>query len=224
MTYSRIRSHFPDPSNTDETGIVAAGGELTSEMLWDAYYHGIFPWPHEGFPLLWFSPPERGILEFKELHIPQSLKKFQKKTKYMFTHNEAFEDVIGFCAFVPRKGQKGTWITTAIKKAYYKFHNAGFAHSFEVWEGENLIGGLYGVLIDGVFSGESMFGLKPNVSKLCLVYVVEYFKKMGLEWIDIQMVTPVTELLGGKYIPRKEFLKKLRKSHEIWRSKQKRNS
>lgn len=216
MTFSRVRSYFPDPRNTDETGIVAAGGELSLEMLWDAYYHGIFPWPHEGFPLLWFSPEERGILEFKDLHVPQSLKKFRKKSKYLFTHNEAFEDVIGFCAFVPRKGQKGTWITTPIKKAYYKFHKAGYAHSFECWDGDNLIGGLYGVLVDGVFSGESMFGLKPNVSKLCLIQVVDYLKKMGLEWMDIQMVTPVTKLLGGKYIKRNDFLKKIKKSHKLF--------
>lgn len=200
---------FPDPEFADDDGLLAVGGVPDVATLVTAYYHGIFPWPQEGLPMLWFSPGERGILEFKELHIAKSLQKEMRKKKYSYTVDKAFEQVIEECAKQKRPGQAGTWILPSIKKHYKEFHKAGFAHSFEVWEDELLVGGLYGVQVAGVFSGESMFFKKDNASKLAFIHTVQTLTEKGIEWIDIQMVTPVLESLGGKYIHRTEYLQKL---------------
>lgn len=217
LTFTRI-SRFPDPLGVDESGIVAVGGDLSVETLCDAYYHGIFPWPHEGYPLLWFAPIERGVLEFKKLHISKSLQKlFNKSDKnktYAFTHNKAFKEVVENCALLPRKNQKGTWINNDIKKSYYKFHKAGFAHSFELWEGKDLIAGMYGVYIKNVFSGESIFGLKANVSKICFIKVIEQLKLKNVEWMDVQMITEFTKSMGAELISNKEFILKLNRAHK----------
>lgn len=199
---------FPNPENADDTGLVFVGGDLEVETLLNSYRKGIFPWPHPGFPLLWFSPGERGIIEFENLHIPTSLRKFIKKTDYKITFDKAFPEVLQACAEVPRPGQDGTWITDAMKKAYLKFHKEGYVHSVECWDGKNLVGGLYGVWVGGAFVGESMFFKKDNASKLCLLGVIEFLKANGHKWMDVQMVTPVVELLGGEYVSRKEFLRK----------------
>ncbi|MGE0632573.1 MAG: leucyl/phenylalanyl-tRNA--protein transferase [Pseudobdellovibrionaceae bacterium] len=202
---------FPDPHYADEDGLLAIGGKLDIPTLVTAYYHGIFPWPQDGLPMLWFSPGHRGILEFKDLHLPKSLQKEIRKPKYSYSMNTAFEKVIAECAKQMRPGQQGTWILPVMKKQYLEFHRSGFAHSFEVWEEGDLIGGLYGVEVAGVFSGESMFFKKPNASKLALVHAVECLRKKGMSWIDIQMVTPVLESMGGKYIDRSDYLEKIEK-------------
>ncbi|HEX4925528.1 MAG TPA: leucyl/phenylalanyl-tRNA--protein transferase, partial [Bdellovibrionales bacterium] len=204
---------FPDPESADESGVVCIGGPLSVPVLVTAYYSGIFPWPHPGLPLLWFSPTERGVLEFKNLHVPRSLARSRKKLNLRFTLNQAFGEVMRGCAKQPRRDATGTWITPEMLKGYKELHEAGYAHSLEAWEGDTLIGGIYGVFVAGVFSGESMFGLKTDVSKLCLVRLVEYLETLGLEWIDIQMVTSVTGLLGGKEVKRKAYLKKIAQAH-----------
>jgi len=200
---------FPDPSSASADGIVAVGGDLHPETLLLAYRQGIFPWPVEGLPLLWFCPAERGILEFANLHIPRSLTRARKQTALRFTIDAAFPAVIRACAQAPRPGQDGTWITLPIVAAYSLLHRLGIAHSVEAWNGHDLVGGIYGVAIDGAFAAESMFYHQPNASKLALLHLIEHLQARGLEWLDTQMLTPHVERLGGTTIPRAAFLKKL---------------
>jgi leucyl/phenylalanyl-tRNA--protein transferase len=199
---------FPDPHLALE-GIVDLSDDLSVERLLEAYSFGIFPWPHENYPTLWFCPAERGVLDFKDFKIPQSLKKFMRKTDFRVTMDKAFDRVIEACAKQPRPGQKGTWINAQILKAYKDFHRAGYAHSVEVWSGEELAGGIYGVYVGGLFCGESMFFKKSNASKYALVKLVEFLKEQKLTWMDVQMVTPLTEMFGGHYITRAQFLRRL---------------
>lgn len=207
---------FPDPWLLPEEsdGLVYIGGNLQVETLVQAYSMGIFPWPlEEAYPLFWFCPEPRGVLDFDDLHVPKSLAKLRRKNVYRITFNQAFARVMEECAKQPRPGQEGTWIVPALLPAYEEFHREGYAHSVEVWRGEALVGGLYGVSVKGVFSGESMFHLEPNTSKLALLAMAEKLRSLGLHWMDIQMITPVTELLGGHYISRRDFLVRLRAEH-----------
>lgn len=202
---------FPNPRHFPGIdGIVYVGGNLAIPTLLQAYAIGIFPWPVEGYPLLWHCPDARGILEFSKLHIPRSLARFRRHTDLRVTFNTAFTEVIEACAKQPRPGQDGTWILPNFIPAYTKFHKAGFAHSVEVWNpaGE-LVGGMYGVYLNGVFSGESMFHKETNASKLALLAVIEKLQAKGLTWMDIQMVTPLLEHLGGEYVSRISFLDRL---------------
>lgn len=205
-------SRFPDPRRTDENGIVAVGGDLETDTLIDAYAHGIFPWPHKDFPLLWFSPIERGVLFFEELHLSRSLNKWLKKTEFKITFNKKFKTVIENCASRKRAGQNDTWVTPEMAAAYTKLHNAGFAHSVECWHHGKLIGGLYGVYISGVFSAESMYFEETGASKFCLLALIHRLHEMGHQWLDTQMVSSVVEAFGGRYIAREEYLKLLRES------------
>jgi leucyl/phenylalanyl-tRNA--protein transferase len=207
---------FPDPWLLPEEsdGLIYIGGNLAVETLILAYSQGIFPWPlEEAYPLFWFCPEPRGVLDFDDLHVPKSLAKLLRKNEFRVTFNQAFPRVIEECAKQPRPGQEGTWIVPAILPAYEAFHREGYAHSVEVWRGDALVGGLYGVSVQGVFSGESMFHLEPNTSKLALLAMAEKLRELGLKWMDIQMLTPVTELLGGHYISRRDFLVRLRAEH-----------
>lgn len=187
-------------------GVVALGRDLKVETLVDAYSHGIFPWPHPGYPMLWFCPAERGIIEFKDVHVPASLQKFMRKMNWTFTLNKDFGAVIRACQEQVRPGQNGTWISPRMIKAYEDLHRAGIAISGEVWDGEELVGGIYGVWLNGIFSGESMFFRKSNASKVALLKMIDWLRGQGVNWIDIQMLTTVTEQLGGRYVSRKEFL------------------
>ena len=200
---------FPDTPHETFEGIVALGGHLNTANLLGAYRRGIFPWPIEGWPVAWFCPDERAILEFKDLHVPRSLMRIQKHTSLRFTINQSFETVITMCAKVSRADGQGTWITEEMLDAYCELHRLGYAHSVEVWDGERLVGGLYGVDADGSFAGESMFYLIPNASKLALVYLINHLQSRGLDWIDIQVLTPHMEAFGAKEISRQEFLSKL---------------
>lgn len=202
---------FPDPRMAMAEGIVAVGGQVDVGTLLAAYRKGIFPWPHPDYPTLWFCPDRRGILRFEDFHIPKSLLKFIKKTEdeFSFTINQNFEAVIEACQAQNRKGQDGTWILPSVRKGYSEFHRAGYAYSIEVWRNQKIVGGLYGVLVDGVFSGESMFHRTDNASKLAVIYTVQWLKQQGHKWIDIQMVTPLLELFGGKYVSRDYYLKLL---------------
>jgi len=200
---------FPDPRTTNADGIVAVGGDLHPESLLLAYRQGIFPWPVDGLPLLWFCPAERAILDFTELHIPHSLARAHKRTTLRFTLDAAFPAVIRACAEAPRPNQEGTWITLQIIAAYTLLHRLGIAHSAEAWNGERLVGGIYGVEIDGAFAAESMFYREPNASKLTLLHLIDHLHSRGLDWIDTQMLTPHIERLGAKTIGRQAFLEKL---------------
>ncbi|GAC1446121.1 MAG: leucyl/phenylalanyl-tRNA--protein transferase [Pyrinomonadaceae bacterium] len=206
-------SFFPNPrAMPDDEDVIAAGDIYAPEVIVDAYRHGIFPWPHQGYPLLWFCLAERAILEFKHLHIPRSLQREQHRAKFEFTIDKAFDQVITACANVPRTDGGGTWITHAMIRAYTELHRRGVAHSVEAWDGENLVGGLYGVDAGGAFAGESMFYLQPNASKLALLHLIEHLKTRGAEWMDIQQLTPHMERLGAHLVSRNDFLDKLERA------------
>lgn len=204
---------FPSPQEADGDGLVAVGGDLEVDMLYEAYSKGIFPWPiSPEFPIAWFSPNPRGIIDLKDWHEPLSFKKFEKKTKYKVTYNQDFYNVIKQCAMAKRKNQPSTWITPAIIEGYYQFFLAGFAYSIEVWDEDELIGGLYGVKIKKFVSGESMFSLKNNASKCALKFLIHKMKSEKIDWLDTQMVSPVVKLFGGKEISRDEFLLRIQSS------------
>src|SRR6185295_18927645 len=200
--------YFQDPAKSID-GIVALGGSLTTTNLLRAYCKGIFPWPINEHIVPWCCPEERGILEFKDLHISRSLARARRKTTFDFTIDQSFLQVITSCAIVERKFESGTWITPQMIAAYNDLHKAGHAHSVEVWGGTELVGGVYGVDGCGSFSGESMFALRPNASKLALLFLIDHLKSRGLDWMDIQMLTPHMETMGASTIPRDEFLERL---------------
>lgn len=204
---------FPDPRRSTPEGLVAVGGDLRPETLVAAYGQGIFPWPTEGYPLVWFCPPRRAILEFDRLHIPRSLARARRANRWRYSFDAAFDRVIERCAVAPRAGEAGTWITSEMIRAYQRLHRAGFAHSVEVWDGARLVGGLYGVEVAGAFAGESMFHLEANASKLALLHLVDHLRTRGAEWIDIQMLTPHMEVLGAREITRDDFLMRLIATH-----------
>lgn len=205
-------ARFPDLSQATPEGIVAVGGDLHPESLMLAYSQGIFPWPHTGFPLLWFCPDPRAILEFDRLHISRSLRDTRRRALrkgWTFTIDQAFADVLRLCARVPRCGQKGTWITPEIQAAYVEFHRLGHAHSVEAWHDGRLVGGIYGVDAGGAFAGESMFHLESNASNLALLHLIDHLAERGLDWMDIQVLSPHLESFGARAIPRSEFLQRL---------------
>lgn len=204
---------FPDPRTATDEGILAVGGDLHPETLRLAYRQGIFPWPVEGLPLLWFSPPERAVLEFRDLHVPRSLARARRRARLHFSIDRAFAEVIGACAEMPRPGQDGTWITPQMRAAYVRLHRLGVAHSAEAWDAGQLVGGVYGVDVDGAFAAESMFYRQPDASKLALLHLIEHLRDRGLDWIDIQVLTPHLARLGAKTISREEFLSRLLRTH-----------
>ena len=201
--------HFPDPRYTAYGGIVCIGGQLNAANLLSAYRRGIFPWPIDDWPLTWFCPEERAILEFCDLHVSRSLARISKQAPFRLTIDQNFRAVIEACARVRRAGEDGTWITPEMIRAYCDLHRSGHAHSVEAWEGNELVGGLYGVDAGGAFAGESMFFLRPNASKLALLHLIEHLTARGLDWIDIQVMTPHMEALGAKLISRDQFLERL---------------
>jgi leucyl/phenylalanyl-tRNA--protein transferase len=201
--------NFPDPRDATPEGIVAVGGQPRPEFLAEAYRRGIFPWPVEGYPLLWFSPPERAVLEFSRLHVPRSLARERRRTRLRFTIDAAFARVIRACAEIKRAREEGTWITADMIRGYTELHRLGRAHSVEAWEGDELVAGVYGVDAGGAFAGESMFRLRPNASKLALLFLIEHLRARGLDWLDVQVLTPHVEALGARLIPREDFLDKL---------------
>lgn len=200
---------FPDPRTANPDGVVAIGGDLHPDTLRLAYRQGIFPWPARGLPLLWFSPPARGILDFADLHLPRSLVRARAHTRFRCTIDHAFADVIRGCAETPRPDQEGTWITADIHAAYVRLHALGIAHSAETWDGNRLIGGIYGVDVDGAFAAESMFYREPHASKLALLHLIEHLQRGGLDWLDIQVLTPHMERFGARAVPRELFLTRL---------------
>ncbi len=200
---------FPDPRAATDEGLLCVGGDLRVATLAEAYGRGIFPWPQDGYPLLWFSPPRRGVIDFKDARFPRRFLRETKRPPFTFTFNAAFAQVIEACATVPRAHETGTWISPDMRRAYIRFHEAGFAHSVEAWRDGELVGGLYGVYVSGVFSGESMFFRAPNASKHCLFRLIRHLQAKGLAWMDTQMVTPLVESIGGKYVTRDDFLARL---------------
>ena len=198
---------FPPVSMASKEGILAIGGDLSSERLLLGYKNGIFPWYNEGEPIIWYSPDPRMVLFPNQLKISKSMWQLIRKQKFKITYNTQFEKVISNCKTISRNGQAGTWITNDMQKAYLKLHELGMAKSVEVWLDNTLVGGLYGIDLGTVFTGESMFSKVSNTSKLAFIYLVEKLKKEKYQILDCQVYNRHLESLGAKEISRKEFLK-----------------
>lgn len=196
---------FPPVETADEDGFLCWGGQLSVEMLSLAYHSGVFPWPSDGAPLLWFAPPRRTLLFLDELHVGSRLRRYLKKNPFEIRVNTAFERVMRECA-APRVDEPGTWITKGMIRAYTELHFTGHAHSVEAWREGKLVGGLYGVSWGGYFCGESMFCRESNASKAALVWLVGQLKSRGATWIDCQMTTPHFAALGAREVERSEFM------------------
>jgi leucyl/phenylalanyl-tRNA--protein transferase len=200
--------HFPDPKNCNND-IIAVGGNLSPGILLSAYEQGIFPWYNPGDPVIWQSPDPRLIIFPEKLHISASMRKILNKNRYKITFNEDFLGVISGCAEIARPRQGGTWISDDIIEAYIELHRLGWAHSAEAWQGGELAGGCYGILMGKAFFGESMFAKKSDASKAAfLSFAVKLFND-GLAFIDCQMPTGHLASLGGEEISRENFLKLL---------------
>ena len=198
---------FPDVSEATIEGLLAVGGDLSTDRLLCAYSNGIFPWFEVEEPLLWWSPDPRFVLFPQDLKISKSMKQVLKRGQFNVTENKAFRDVVENCAFAKREGQYGTWITDDMVEAYIKLHKLGYAKSIEVWENNDLVGGLYGIdLGNSVFCGESMFAKVSNASK---VGFITFIQNSNYKLIDCQLHTKHLESLGGVNISRSEFLKYL---------------
>ena len=258
----RKKRIFPDPRSANEDGLLCVGGDLRPEILINAYSYGIFPWPHHSVnENLWFCPQPRGVLDFKNLHISRSLKKFVKSSPFKIYWNRDFASVIANCAKQIRpstsddvqemeqetqtpdlqacdgvesnlmlekseqisqqgdendilssehEAQRNTWINPEMQKAYISLHDLGYAHSVEAYNyKDELVGGVYGVCVGPYFSAESMFYKKSNASKQCLLNLIEFLQASGVEFLDTQMLTPITESLGAHYEDREVFLQRI---------------
>jgi leucyl/phenylalanyl-tRNA--protein transferase len=191
---------------SDVNDIVAVGLDLKPKTLIQAYSQGVFPWPTPGLPLLWYCPQNRAILSFADFRVGRRLAQTLKKSTWTFTVDKAFREVIEACS---KRGDEGTWILPEMKIAYTELHDLGHAHSVEVWDGENLIGGLYGVDVAGTFAGESMFHTADNASKAAILFAVSLLKKAGREFMDIQVMSEHMKAFGATEITRAKFKKKL---------------
>lgn len=193
---------------TDPDGLLAIGGDLTPQRIYNAYRHGIFPWFSVGDPFLWWSPSQRAIIQAGEVHISKSMKRFINKKRLSITINHCFESVIKACA-KPRATQAETWISQEMIEAYIALHQLGFAHSIEVWHEGNLVGGLYGVCVGKTFCGESMFSQMDNCSKVAFIALNQHFKLAGGKLIDCQMQTGHLKSLGVQTSSRADFINNL---------------
>lgn len=197
---------FPPATRSTREGVVAVGGDFQPERLLLAYGSGIFPWPMQGYPLLWFSPDPRFVLIPSRAHLPRSLRKRMRKSPYQVTTDTAFSQVIRACGQVERPGQDGTWVTPELVRGYEDLHAQGHAHSVEAWcEGE-LVGGLYGVSLGAVFFGESMFALAPDASKVAFATLLGNLVRWGFAMVDCQVHTEHLERFGAEDWPRPVFL------------------
>ena len=197
---------FPSVDEAEDYGLLAVGGDLSVERLLLAYSLGIFPWYNPGEPILWWSPDPRCVLFPENLHVSRSLHRFMRRFSYRISFNENFPGVIYWCRRL-RVGLdgSGTWITPEMKHAYTALHQLGFAHSVECWDGDDLIGGLYGVCLGRCFFGESMFSRSKNASKIVLVHLVEHLREKGFVMLDCQQTTDHLLSMGAKEITRREF-------------------
>ena len=201
---------FPNPELAEEDGLLAIEGDLSSKRLLLSYQNGIFPWFGDDTPILWYSPHQRFVLFPSEVKISKSMRQVLKNHPFKITYNQAFEKVILACAEAKRTEQDGTWITQEMQEAYINLHQSGYAHSIEVWENEELVGGLYGVLINKVFCGESMFAKKSNASKIALIWLCQ---NANINLIDCQIHSAHLEKMGARIVERKEFMEYLNREN-----------
>jgi len=205
--------YFPHPSQALPDGILAVGGDLSAERLKLAYQWGIFPWFNEEDPIVWWSPDQRFVLYLDQIKISKSMRPYLNQNKFEVSFDQNFQEVIRNCQTAPREGQSGeTWITEDMISAYQTLHDEGICHSVEVWENDELIGGLYGVALGKIFAGESMFSLKSNASKFALIKLGAVLQQLGFWLIDCQIENPHLKSLGGKELDRNSYLKLLRKN------------
>lgn len=204
LTFPPLTKAMREPN-----GLLAAGGDLSADRLVQAYRHGCFPWFSAGQPILWWSPDPRTVLFPEELHVSRSLGKLLRQQRYQVSFDRDFEAVIQACA-APRRDADGTWITDDMQNAYTELHARGHAHSVEVWDHGELVGGLYGLAMGQLFFGESMFSRADNASKFGFVTLVKHLQAWGFVLIDCQMATRHLESLGARSIPRQQFANYLR--------------
>ncbi len=200
---------FPDPALAEPEGLLAVGGDLSPERLVLAYQQGIFPWYSEGRPILWWCPRPRLLLLPEELRVGRTLRKRMKKAPYRITLDTAFEAVVDACAGTPRPDQGGTWITDDMRAAYAQLHRLGIAHSVEAWDGERLVGGLYGLALGTAFFGESMFARADDASKIAFVTLVHQLRAWSFRLIDCQVVTEHLVRFGAREFELEDFLLRL---------------
>ena len=203
---------FPPVSEADADGILALGGDLSPERLLLAYKSGIFPWFEDDDPIIWWSPDPRMVLFLDELVVSKSMRNILNRNTFQVTFNQDFRAVISNCQKMKRSGQNGTWITNDMIEAYCKLHELGIAKSVEVWQNEELVGGLYGIDLGNVFCGESMFAKVSNASKYGFIRWVKYLQEKSYELIDCQVYTEHLNSLGAEMIAREDFLAVLKKS------------
>ncbi len=199
---------FPPPDLAEPNGLLAVGGDLSPGRLIEAYRQGIFPWYSENEPLLWWSPAPRLVLFPEEYHLPKRLARLIRKDVFTVTADTSFPRVIELCA-QPGKNRPETWITAAMTEAYTLLHALGYAHSIECWQGNTLCGGLYGIVLDRVFFGESMFSMVSNGSNVALHHLVNHSRQIGIKMIDCQMKTDHLMRFGARELNRKDFQSKL---------------
>ncbi len=201
--------YFPPVSNASSEGLLAFGGDLSSERLLLAYKSGIFPWFNQGEPILWWAPKSRMVLFFNELIISKSMRNILNRNTFKVTFNQDFRAVISNCSGIKRAGQQGTWISQDMIEAYCKLNELGIAKSVEVWQNEELVGGLYGIELGTVFCGESMFSKVSNASKLAFITLVDHLKSENFKILDCQVYNDHLASLGCREIDRDDFMKLL---------------
>lgn len=198
-------SFFPHPFLADEDGFLAICNDLSPERLLLAYQFGIFPWYSEDDPVFWFYTYPRCVLRPEEVKQSKSMRSYFNQNKYQATIDTAFTRVLENCRDIPRKGQQGTWLTPMLMDSLIRLHHMGYAHSVEVWNGEELVGGLYGIALGKIFFGESMFSLKSNASKFGFIHLCRKLKEHNFELIDCQQETQHIKSLGGYTISKEDF-------------------
>jgi leucyl/phenylalanyl-tRNA--protein transferase len=201
--------YFPPVEQASYEGVVAIGGDLSPQRLLLAYQNGIFPWYNDDEPILWWSPAERMVVSPQLYKVSKSIRNLLNQRKFQITFNQNFKEVIVNCKNADRKAQDGTWISKDIISAYLKLHEMGYAKSVEVWQNDELVGGLYGVDLGHVFCGESMFSTVPNASKIAFVWLVNYLKENNYKLLDCQVHNDHLEKLGAFEISRKIFMRVL---------------
>ncbi len=201
--------YFPPVSNASSEGLLAFGGDLSSERLLLAYKSGIFPWFNQGEPILWWAPKSRMVLFFNELIVSKSMRNILNRNTFKVTFNQDFRAVISNCSGIKRAGQQGTWISQDMIEAYCKLNELGIAKSVEVWQNEELVGGLYGIELGTVFCGESMFSKVSNASKLAFITLVDHLKSENFKILDCQVYNDHLASLGCREIDRDDFMKLL---------------
>lgn len=198
--------YFPPVSETHPSGIIAVGGDLSTERLLLAYNSGIFPWFEDGEPITWWSPDPRMVLFLEDLKVSKSMRNILNRNIFKITFDQNFREVISNCQSIKREGQGGTWITDDMIEAYCKLHELGYAKSIEVWQDNKLVGGLYGIDLGHIFCGESMFAKVANASKVAFIHLVNYLKENNYLLLDCQVYTEHLESLGAVEIDREDFM------------------